>query len=123
MIFYRTTADIARKLRKEQTPEEKIIWELLRNRRLLGFKFLRQHPIVYDKGTRPNRFIVADFFCAQKKLIVEVDGIIHDFQKQKDKERDVLMLNKGYKTLRIENDELVDIIKVIERIKQELNSN
>lgn len=121
MKFFRTTTDIARNLRKEQTPEEKILWEILRNRRLSGFKFLRQHPIVYDRSSIPNKFIIADFFCSEKKLIIEVDGGIHEFQKQKDQARDVLMLNKGFKTLRVKNNEFDEIDTIVEKIKKELN--
>jgi len=116
MPKYITTAKIARDLRKNQTPSEKVLWDLLRNRKLKGFKFLRQHPIVHDRNISPNGFIVADFYCAEKKLIIEVDGKIHREQFQEDIIRDMTMLNKGYQTLRIRNEELVDINKVIEMI-------
>ncbi len=65
----------ARELRQEMTPAEKTLWEQLRNRKLGGFKFRRQHPL--------DRFIV-DFYCAACKLIVEVDGDIHDLQQERD---------------------------------------
>ncbi len=40
--------ELARELRKNQTPEEKLLWQFLRNRKLKGVKFLRQHPIAYQ---------------------------------------------------------------------------
>jgi very-short-patch-repair endonuclease len=62
----------ARELRQELTPAEKVLWQALRDKQLAGFKFRRQHPI--------DRFI-ADFYCAACKLIVELDGGIHDEQQ------------------------------------------
>ena len=67
----------ARNLRKNLTPEEKILWQYLRNRKLNGFKFLRQHPIMLREVSSGKQFYIADFYCAEKKLIVEVDGLIH----------------------------------------------
>jgi len=122
MFKHLTTADIARELRRNQTPEEKKLWAELRNRKLSGYKFLRQHPIVYDSNSTPQRFIVADFYCAEKKLIVELDGKIHEKQHSKDLVRDVTMQNKGFRVIRIKNDEVKDISSVLEKIKQELGS-
>jgi len=120
MPKYFTTAKIARDLRMNQTESERLLWNELRNRKLNGFKFLRQHPIVYDKNAVPNGFIVADFYCAEKKLIVEVDGKVHNQQKQKDLLRDQIMLNKGYQTLRVYNEELEDMNMVLDKIIQKL---
>ena len=61
--------DTARNLRKNQTKEEKIMWNLLRNRQLTGLKFRRQHPV--------SRFI-ADFYCHKIKLVIELDGGYHE---------------------------------------------
>ena len=58
-----------RELRQSATNAEKILWEYLRNRKLEGLKFRRQHPI--DK-------FIADFYCHEKKLVVELDGAVHD---------------------------------------------
>ena len=58
-----------RELRQSSTKAEKILWEYLRNRNLDGMKFRRQHPI--DK-------FIADFYCHEKKLVVELDGAVHD---------------------------------------------
>lgn len=60
---------LARKLRREQTPEEIALWQLVRNRKLNGFKFLRQYPIVYGNDHHGNLlFFVADFYCDEKVL-------------------------------------------------------
>ena len=60
---------IARKLRKNSTKEERILWQLLRNRQFLGLKFKRQFPI--------GNYVV-DFVCEEKKLIIELDGGQHN---------------------------------------------
>ncbi len=56
---------LAETLRKNMTDAEKLMWKYLRNRRLGGWKFRRQHPI--------EPFIV-DFACLEKRLVIEVDG-------------------------------------------------
>ena len=60
---------IARKLRKNQTPQEKILWSLIRNSQIKGLKFRRQYPI--------GDYIV-DFVCKDIKLIIEIDGGQHN---------------------------------------------
>ncbi|RPI18417.1 MAG: DUF559 domain-containing protein [Ignavibacteriae bacterium] len=68
-FLYSYNTVMARKLRKEQTAAEKILWERLRNRKFMNEKFKRQHSI--------NSYIT-DFYCYAHRLIVEVDGSIHD---------------------------------------------
>ncbi|HJS29343.1 MAG TPA: DUF559 domain-containing protein, partial [Anaerolineales bacterium] len=98
----------AKELRKEMTPAEHALWQRLRRKQLLGLKFRRQHPL----GP-----IIADFCCPSCRLIVEIDGSIHDFQKGSDAERSEQFINYGYRVLRFRNDEiLTDISRVIERI-------
>jgi uroporphyrinogen-III synthase len=86
----------ARHMRTEGTPAEKLAWSLLRNRRLLGLKFRRQVAI--------DRFI-ADFYCHELRLIIELDGDIHDYQGQidKDDQRDLRLKQLGYQILRVAN--------------------
>ncbi len=86
--------EIARQLRKEQTKSEEILWQALRNRKLDGRKFRRQHPIAP---------FVVDFFCAEEKLIVEVDGSVHDSPEQQalDAERQSLLESLGLRFLRL----------------------
>ncbi len=68
----------ARQLRREATTAESLLWELLRDRRLLGRKFRRQHPI--------GQFI-ADFFCDDARLIIEIDGAVHREPTQQERDR------------------------------------
>ncbi len=72
----------ARRLRKNMTFEEKLLWQKLRGRKFFGLKFLRQHPIVYDLINYKPLFFIPNFYCASKNIIIEVDGKIHDFQKK-----------------------------------------
>lgn len=112
---YKNITQIARELRKNQTPSEKILWNELRNRKLEGFKFLRQHPIIYEYYKKPY-FFIADFYCAERVLVVELDGKIHDYQKEKDYQRDLIIKEMGLEVLRIKNEELRDLKRVKEKI-------
>ena len=82
---------IKRELRSNATPSEKILWKHIRNRQLLGRKFLRQHAIVYDSNGDEHFFFVPDFYCAAEKLAIELNGKIHDFIKKKDANRDAIL--------------------------------
>jgi len=106
---------LVRELRKNQTPEEEILWQELRNRKLNGIKFYRQHPIVYGFYKR-YLFFVADFYCAEHKFIIELDGKIHESQKEKDQSREEMIMEKGLRVLRIKNEEMNNIVKVKEKI-------
>jgi very-short-patch-repair endonuclease len=88
----------AKKLRREMTRTEKILWNCLRKNQLNGFHFRRQQII--------DGFI-ADFYCDAAKLVIEVDGAIHALQTESDNERDNLFLAKGLKVLRIQNEEII----------------
>jgi very-short-patch-repair endonuclease len=71
------------KLRKNQTETEKVIWGIVRNRRLNGHKFLRQHSIRFNYYGKVL-FFVADFYSAKLKLVIEIDGKIHENQQEYD---------------------------------------
>jgi leucyl-tRNA synthetase len=105
----------ARELRKNQTESEGLVWEILRGRRLSGKKFLRQHPIIYTVYRRPYYFI-ADFYCAEAKLVIEIDGSIHNTSLEYDQQRTEILKSKGLHVLRISNVELLDLEKVINKI-------
>lgn len=114
---YRGITLLARDLRRNQTPPEKMLWEILRKRNLLGYKFLRQHSIFYriDKGW--VEFYIADFYCNKLKLIFELDGEIHTKRKEYDSERDAKLLSKGIVVKRILNKELNNMDSLLEKIK------
>ncbi len=90
-----------RALRVRSTPAEKILWEELRNGKLDGLKFKRQHSI--------GNYIV-DFYCASKKLIIEADGGIHlnPDQADKDQLRDENLKYMRFILLRFTNDQILN---------------
>lgn len=93
----------ARALRKKGTIAEKKLWSALRNRKLNQYKFRRQHPIGY---------YVVDFYCEESKLIIEIDGNIHDLEDniEYDKNRQNELESIGYRFLRFKNDEVMNNI-------------
>ncbi|QGY44901.1 DUF559 domain-containing protein [Maribellus comscasis] len=118
MSINNTPKSRARKLRREMTEEEKILWQKLRGRKFLGLKFLRQHPIIYDRINNVPKYFIPDFYCAEKKLIIEVDGKIHDFQKERNTIREEILNGAGMSILRFKNEEINnDLYGVLRRIK------
>jgi len=104
--------ELARELRKTQTPSEKLLWESIRKRRLKGLRFIRQKPFVHTQYGKKRHFYIADFYCAEHHLVIEVDGKVHDYQKDYDHQRTVVLENLGLKVLRIKNKELIDLESV-----------
>ncbi|TMM30685.1 leucine--tRNA ligase [Polaribacter aestuariivivens] len=104
----------AKEMRANPTPAEAILWKYLKGKKLKS-KFRQQHLI--------NDFIV-DFVCLSKRLIIEVDGNIHDYQLEKDEERTLELEQKsGFKVIRFTNEEVIgDIETVIFKIEKELNN-
>ena len=99
-----------RALRKEMTDAEAVLWEYLRNKQLEGLKFRRQQVI--------EGFIV-DFFCHELKLVIEIDGDVHNIPKQKeiDEHRRKVFELRGLKEIRFTNDEIIhDNLNVLKRI-------
>ena len=92
--------EIARSLRTTSTNAEKLFWEAVRDRRLGGIKFHRQKPI--DK-------YVVDFYCHAAKLIIELDGEVHDDpeQQKRDAIREQILRKMGFNILRITNNMLL----------------
>ncbi len=112
-----TPVSRARQLRKNMTPEEKVLWQKLRNRNFRGLKFLRQHPVIYEEISGKSLFFVPDFYCFEKKTIIEIDGKIHEFQKEYDERREEILTNMGLRILRFKNEELNNIADVLKRIE------
>ena len=111
----------ARKLRKEQTKSEAVLWQLLRDRKLQNKKFLRQYPIVFNWEGK-KRFFVADFYCHEARLVVELDGDVHIQRKDHDKARDRIMKSMGIKVIRISNEDVAsNVRRVISSIAEQLN--
>jgi len=108
------TLNYAKQLRKNATDCERKLWYYLRAKRFLGLKFKRQVPI--------DNYIV-DFLCVDNKLIIELDGSGHleAEQYKYDIKRDEYLKNKGYKIIRILDNELNDIENVLEFIQMNID--
>ncbi|BAZ29169.1 hypothetical protein NIES4074_16070 [Cylindrospermum sp. NIES-4074] len=100
---------LARQMRTEPTLAEKLLWQRLKNRQLLGFKFRRQQVI--------DRFIV-DFYCHETKLVIEVDGEIHNYTQAEDAIRQEFLESLGLRVVRFNNE---DVLLRIERVLGEIN--
>jgi len=96
-------------MRKNQTQAEEMLWAALRGRKLAGLKFQRQHVL----GT-----LIVDFYCAEARQIVEVDGGIHDYQANYDATRTRQLEDHGYQVIRFK-DEMVlnDLENVLSQIE------
>ena len=94
-----------RTLRRKSTSSEKLLWQAVRNRNLKGVKFFRQHPIRFEIDGY-KRFFVADFYCPEYKFVVELDGNIHERQKDYDMLRTHIMNIMGITVVRFKNDEI-----------------
>jgi cyclase len=95
----------AKKLRENMTQAELVLWEYLRQHPF-GYKFRRQHPLgIY----------VVDFYCHKLKLVIEVDGSIHDMQEVKDVdvERQRQLELEGLKVIRFTNEEILKTGEVV----------
>ena len=89
----------ARALRRRQTPAEQRLWQHLRAGQLDGHRFRRQQPV----GP-----YITDFYCAIARLIVELDGPIHEIQREYDRERDAYLAAHDLRILRFTNDAILD---------------
>ena len=96
---HRHNIPAARDLRQRETSAEDLLWEALRDRRLEGLKFRRQHPV----GS-----FVMDFCRAARRLAVELDGEVHATQHTEDTEREAVLTAAGYRVLRFPNDAVRD---------------
>ena len=99
----------AKELRRDMITAEKILWQELRGNKL-GVHFRRQQVIA--------GFIV-DFYCHKAALVVEVDGDIHDLQKEEDAKREKVLLEMGLRVVRFKNDEVMkELSMVVGKIKE-----
>jgi very-short-patch-repair endonuclease len=98
----------ATELRGKSTTAESLLWSKLKNRQLAGLKFRRQHPI--------SQFI-ADFYCHEIKLVIEVDGSIHENidYKERDLNKTAELERNEIKVLRFKNEEIINNIDEVLR--------
>ena len=115
-MMYGLMKDFAKRMRSVPTDAERVIWNLIRGKKLEGFKFRRQHII----GS-----YIADFICLQENLIIEIDGLIHQLPEHKlnDQERTKWLEEKGYEVIRFSNEEVFkNTDKVLDKIVNKIKS-
>jgi very-short-patch-repair endonuclease len=111
---------VCRELRKNSTEAERLFWEIVRNKKFLGKKFYRQHPIFHDI-TGKETFFVADFYCFTDKLIIELDGKYHKHRLKEDAERKKILNHLGFSVIRFSNDEIINNLEgVLSKVKKAL---
>src|SRR5688500_10133767 len=99
----------AKALRRPMTKAEEVLWSALRRNQVAGLHFRRQHAT--------GRFIL-DFYCAARKLCVEVDGSIHDEQRERDEARTQALAHQQIRVIRFRNEEVLNDLKsVVRRIE------
>ncbi|MBI4672489.1 MAG: DUF559 domain-containing protein [Chloroflexi bacterium] len=96
----------SKELRRDMTPAEKILWQELRGNRLGGFHFRRQQII--------SRYI-ADFYCHAAALVVELDGKVHESQKERDQARDEVIRDFEILVMRVKNQEVEENLEEVLR--------
>ena len=106
--------DRARELRRHQTQAETIFWEAVRRKQFYGLKFVRQKPLLG---------FIADFYCARLKLVIELDGNIHDETQEYDGIRSEQLKSFGITVIRYTNDDVVNnlggvLFDLLTRIKK-----
>lgn len=116
---YHEIKKTARRLRRNQTPAEKTLWAFIKDRQLEGRRFLRQHAIIYGSRGSEHFFYIPDFYCRKERLIIELDGPVHNNQKERDRKRDLILQSQNLKVLRFKNEELTDIETVLDKITKE----
>ncbi len=103
--------------RKNPTPAEKHLWQQIRNRQVASLKFRRQYVI--------ENFIV-DFYCAELRLIIEVDGAIHDIQKAHDAIRHEQLEAYNTTILRFRNEQVLEetdfVLSIIEKTANDIRN-
>jgi very-short-patch-repair endonuclease len=107
------TFTAAKILRDNMTSCEKILWERLRHKQICGLRFRRQHPI---------NFFIVDFYYHEVRLVIEIDGEIHNHQKEYDDGRSAEMEKYFIKVIRFTNSEVENNIEaVIRKTENEVN--
>ncbi len=113
---------LARDLRNNQTTAEKLIWAEVRSKKI-GVKFRRQHPLIYNIDGN-SYFFISDFACLSKKIIIEIDGRVHNNQAERDKAREHFIRNMGFTIIRFSNEMIIEQLReVINIIIKEINKH
>jgi len=107
--------DRARHMRKNTTHAECIFWNVVRNKQFHGLKFLRQKPLLG---------YIVDFYCAELRLVIEIDGSVHKNSKEYDENRTNDLQLFGIRILRYTNDQIeFDLKSVLNHLSETIKNN
>lgn len=111
---YLTARAFAREMRKHPTKAEKFFWQKVRDRQIAEAKFHRQYIFEYRTLEQRKSYFIVDFYCPAHRLIVEIDGPIHDLQQEYDRFRESILTTSWPKSiLRFTNEEILDNWSVV----------
>lgn len=105
---YKTILDLARHMRANPTPAENYFWNKVKNRSFFGFKFYRQYIVESANFNGDKSFFIGDFYCHNRKVIIELDGKIHLQQLEYDKLREADLIEMGFIIIRFKNEEVLN---------------
>ncbi len=112
--YFTGLTDRARYLRRHMTRAERLVWEAVRDRRFMGLKFRRQKPLLW---------FIADFYCAELKLVIEIDGGVHNDTQAYDETRTEELGKFGVTVFRFTNEEILnDLPGVLRQISVQIHS-
>ncbi len=113
--------ELCKKMRKNPTKAEDIFWQAVRKRKFMRVKFYRQYPIFFDYLGKET-FYIADFYSFEHKLVVEIDGRIHNYTQQRDRFRTEIINLLGINVIRFKNEDIInDLEYVLDKLKRYLN--
>ena len=115
---YAHILQLAREHRKNPTAAEKFFWDKVRNRCFQGLKFNRQYVLEVVE----SKYFIVDFHCFEKKLVIELDGRIHDYQVEYDNGRSFEIEELGYTVIRFKNEEVLEDWNKVEKILMKIIS-
>ncbi len=120
---YHQALAFARVNRRNQTPAEECFWNNVRARRFLGLKINRQFVIEYSLYGKGKSFFIADFYCHQLNLIIEIYGRVHNYQKEYDQHRTEILQGLDMSIVRFSNKEVLSNWSYVARILKDFVVN
>ena len=111
--------ELARSLRKNQTPAEQRFWEQTCNRQFYGKKIVRQRVVSYAYVLGKTKYYILDFYCHEHLLAIEIDGSIHEQTVEYDEDRQALLESVGYQFIRFSNVDVLENWEFVERALKE----
>lgn len=121
---YKDIKEFAKRMRNNPTEAENMFWKRVKARRFLGYRFNRQYVIEHSNVMGKKSYFIPDFYCFELKLVVEIDGKIHNQQIEYDEIREDILKKMGNKIIRFTNEEVLhDGANVAQKLKRFIEEN